>query len=789
MLPRFMPLAFLPLVLLTGAHAKPPTLDPTYGLPIPHLKAPPKSVGAAQWIWAAATQGDQIVNARGKVTLPAAPHSAKLYVTGDDSVKVFVNGRQVVATDSIELGWKQVRAISVGSLLHAGPNLIAAQGVNVGGGGAGILVRLDVDGKTVLGSGKDWRLLESANPPTNWTKAAFDDAHWRSASVVAAVGKGPWGTALTDWPDAGTSSWYLAHLPFRPKQFAAISGQFKGGPDLTKGGPITLLPSSTDSAPASLRIDFGQEIAGRLVLKGTAGASVRVTTGESIAELTHSEPALDNSGPYTLTLAGADSVTTPYSAFRYALLTFPSREAVTLTKIECDHKYYPVAYKGSFSCSDPLLTKIWYTGAYTAHLCMQEEIWDAPKRDRGLWGGDLHATGATINNVFADKFLMERSIRMLREEAQKGKPVSQLPVQDINMLPGYTASWFAELADFHRHIGDKAFLKSQHAGILTLLEFQKTQFNADHLFFNPSNAWDFTDWAPDFIQHTPHTLMATHLFDVQGVHEAVFLLRELGDNANADKYDAWAKTLTDAARRHFVDSATATYGNRLQTNAMAVYSGVATPEQKAAIYAKILKAASPVWKPPVHITSINDFAMTPYYGYYVLQDFGALGKPQDGLDLIRRYWGAMMARGATTTWEMFDPSLPADDARILDLIPYISLSHGWSTGPTSFLSEYILGVRPTSGGMKTVEITPFLGDLKWAEGDVPAPQGLIHVKATKKGAGQVVLLKLPAGIDAQVGVSGKTVSVNGRPAVISPRAGAITYVHLNKAGVYRLEGH
>ena len=99
--------------------------------------------------------------------------------------------------------------------------------------------------------------------------------------------------------------------------------------------------------------------------------------------MTHGEPALDNSGPFTLTITDGEPATTPYSAFRYALLTFPSRQAATITKIACDHKYYPVAYKGTFACSDPLLTKIWYTGAYTAHLCMQEEIWDAPKRDRG----------------------------------------------------------------------------------------------------------------------------------------------------------------------------------------------------------------------------------------------------------------------------------------------------------------------------------------------------------------------------------------------------------------------
>jgi alpha-L-rhamnosidase len=768
---------------LTPAAARPPTLDPTYGMPIPHLKASVvQSVPPAQWIWAGTTQGTQTVIARGRISLRTVPRSATLFATGDDSVTVFVNGQRVFTTDAREQGWKQVQRASVAPFLHAGLNVVAAQGMN-GGGAAGILIRLDADGKTLLQTDSHWKVKvqDTSEPPAGWTGTAFDDSPWQDATAIDPVGQGPWGTALEDWPGQAESAWYMAHLSFPPRRIEALSGQVTGTlPNLA----VSAAPS--DDAPASLRIDFGQEIAGRLILEGTPGIPVSITTGESIAELTHDKPALDNSGPFRLTLTAGEPSTTPYSAFRYALLTFPSRQAVRLTRVECDHKYYPVSYKGSFDCSDPLLTKIWYTGAYTAHLCMQEEIWDAPKRDRGLWGGDLHVTGETINNVFADRFLMEHSIAKLRELAQNGKPDSELPTDDINTLPGYTAAWFAELADFYRHVGDKTFLQSQHQKILTLLAYQQGEFDATHLFVNPHHSWDFVDWAPDFIQHTPQTLMATDLFDIKGVQEAVFLLRALGDNSNADKYDAWADTLTAAARQHFLDPATATYGDRLQTNVMAVNSGTATPAQREAIYTQILKADSPVWKPPVSIPNINVFAMTPYYGNYVLQDFGALGKQQDGLDLIRRYWGAMAQRGTTTMWEMFDPALPHDDARILDMIPYISLSHGWSTGPTSFLSEYILGVRPTSGGMKTVDIVPFLGDLHWASGGVPAPQGIIQVKAEKTAGGQSLLIGLPAGVDAQVGVSGTNVFVNGHPYPVSRRAAGISYVRLAKPGRYRL---
>ena len=765
--------------------AKPPTVDPTYGFPVPLLEAPAAADAApAQWIWVGQTQGTQTVNARGKITLSAKPSAATLFVTGDDAATVFVNGHKVMATSAAENGWQEAQRVAVATLLHAGLNIVAVQGVN-SSGAAGIVAQLEVDGKMVLQSGPAWKVLDSPAPPAAWTNATFDDSGWQAATAEAPVGSGPWGANLRNWPGTDASS-YLQHLTVHPAAIETLSGQISGTP-ATGGMSVSAVAAS--DAPASLRIDFGKEIAGRLLLQGTPGTVVHITTGETLAELTHTEPGFDNSGPYDLTLTASGPATTPYSAFRYALLTFPSRQAATLTQADCDHKYYPVAYKGSFDCSDPLLTKIWYAGAYTAHLCMQEDIWDAPKRDRGLWGGDLHATGATINDVFADTFLMEHSISRLPNIVAGGAYNPRRPVSDINELPGYDASWFCELADFYRHVGDLAFLQTQHQTLLALLAYQQTEFDAAHLFTNPDKKWSFVDWSPDFIQDSPQSHMAIDLFDIKGIYEAAFLLRAMGDTANADKYASWAKTLTEAARQNYPDAVTATYGNRLQTNAMAVYSGVATPDQREAIYAHVLKAGSPAWTPPppATVTSTAAYPMSPYYGNYVLRAFGDLNRQQDGLDLIRRYWGAMMARGTTTLWEQFDPSMPADINQVLNWTPYLSFSHGWSTGPTSFLSEYVLGVQPTSGGMKTVEIVPFLGDLKWISGSMPAPQGLIQVQAARTADGESVTLTLPSGVDAEVGLPGSTVSVNSRPYSVLRRSGGIAYVRLAKAGVYRLK--
>ena len=52
-----------------------------------------------------------------------------------------------------------------------------------------------------------------------------------------------------------------------------------------------------------------------------------------------------------------------------------------------------------------------------------------------------------------------------------------------------------------------------------------------------------------------------------------------------------------------------------------------------------------------------------------------------------------------------------------------SLCHGWASGPTAWLSEYVLGCRPLAPGCTRLLVSPQLGDLTWAEGAFPTPRG------------------------------------------------------------------
>ena len=66
-----------------------------------------------------------------------------------------------------------------------------------------------------------------------------------------------------------------------------------------------------------------------------------------------------------------------------------------------------------------------------------------------------------------------------------------------------------------------------------------------------------------------------------------------------------------------------------------------------------------------------------------------------------------------------------------------SLCHGWASGPTAWLSQTVLGIKPMEPGFKRVRIAPQLGNLKWAEGSYPTPLGPIHVRHERQPDGTV----------------------------------------------------
>lgn len=144
---------------------------------------------APSWIWSA-----QTASPKQKVffrkTFDVNPRdTVRLYVTGDDSVVVHLNGQRVVTGKS----WEQIEVKDLSSFVVKGRNVIAVQAANGSNDKAGLLLKLVVEapkGVREVVSDASWKQSDKA--AEGWLDVKFDDKAWKPAVVVAPLGGAPW---------------------------------------------------------------------------------------------------------------------------------------------------------------------------------------------------------------------------------------------------------------------------------------------------------------------------------------------------------------------------------------------------------------------------------------------------------------------------------------------------------------------------------------------------------------------------------------------------------------------
>jgi alpha-L-rhamnosidase len=533
--------------LASAQQWKPVPVDPTIQRSGP-LQSQLHKPLPEQYIWTADNTNPSapgILRATFQVSAP--PAQATLYIAGPREAQVFVNGERVgdFASNPTEPPLAPpVFQADVARFLRSGANTIALRGlasvkpapwmpdfVYTKGAVVAKIVPAPAgaDRPPLLITGPDWRATTDA--PSGWETSAFNDAGWPAARSFGSIeGEIDLLQANSDgglyrWPGYDGISPFLMRIPLSAAAVLEAhsgAGRLEGLETLTseQRGPLTVVqPGSAgdpDSAP-SFVLDFGREVNGRLeiVSDSSAPATLTLQLGESLEEAVK-KPYL---GVRELYLPPGEKVYGPKSAFRYARLQFFGAGSLRLRSLGVDGIYYPVEYRGAFHSSDPLLDRIWEVGAHTSHLCMQDDIWDAPKRDRARWMGDLSVIGNVINHVFADHFLMEDTLTRL----------NPVPVKShVNNIPGYSAYWVIGLADYYRQFGSVAFVKSVVPNLIGLLSYMEGDLDENNLFVNQHKSWPFVDWSQGMESDTQEARRATHFQYYKAFQDGAFLLRAAG---------------------------------------------------------------------------------------------------------------------------------------------------------------------------------------------------------------------------------------------------------------------
>ena len=491
---------------------------------------------------------------------------------------------------------------------------------------------------------------------------------------------------------------------------------------------------------ASFLLDFGKELQGGIQLvtgfSSKKETRIRVRFGESASEamcdITPENGATNDHAirDFQLVLPWLGVAEIGNSGFRFVRIDLEEPDAVLMLKeVRATFGYRDIPYLGSFKSDNERLNNIWMTGAYTVHLNMQEYIWDGVKRDRLVWIGDLHPELMTVNTVFGYNEVIPKSLDLIRDTT---------PVPNwMNGISSYSIWWLLIHKDWYLYQGNLDYLKEQKVYMTTLLNHLMTKIDD-----NGKETLDgtrFLDWpsSPN-VKGVDAGLQALMVMAMEAGHDMALAM---GDKSLAERCKKASKKLKKYTPDH---------NQSKQGAALMALAGLMKAEKAD--------------KEVLSVGGAKNFST--FYGYYMLEAMAKAGNYQGAMDIISEYWGAMLDLGATTFWEDFNIDWMENAARIDELVPegkvdvhssyggycYVgfrhSFCHGWASGPTAWLSRYVLGVHVLEPGCKKVKIEPHLGDLNRVEGSFPTPLGVIRIKHEKGADGKIRSdIQAPEGVE------------------------------------------
>lgn len=660
-------------------------------------------------------------------------------------------------------------------------------------------------------------IFDFRQEPSGWKTFGFDDSSWTAPVLMGVPPQQPWPQLVprdiptlleTDYrlTSVVSSSQVTRRTIPNPLLVAEqVHAETLESPSavefsnlqslVTRTGPAATVRTPTPGKDAVVVVDFGRVIAGfpYVDIEGPPGAVVDVTFGEWLTPdgrvpayrapvrfFTYLGPPMYTTDRIILGAGRQRWQRFFHSGMRYLQLTVrDAPSAVTVHQAGAVFHTYPYVTRGSFRASDPVLGAVWNTGAYTVQLSTADVIMDCPWREKGQW---IDMVAPTANYyAFGDRAIVTRFLRTTSfTQDAEGRMYFPYPSTFAFEMPDQTMWWGMNLWSYYLHTGDAALLNELYPVVARAEAWFKSHKSSRGLldvnwpFTGQRLLWPWVDHGHRFPNNLPGfklgEMAALDAFHYKFLKDASSIALVANRPADAAQYEADAAQLKTDFNNAYFDAATDRYWDDPSrtisgpfAGTLAVLYGLAPANRSAAIVNQVLD---------------SNFILpggSPHFYSFLLDAFARSGQPGKALDTIRARWASMLGRGATTLWEKWwvdydlfgQPFQPGENHNI-------SLVHGYSAGPTTYLSTTVLGVRPLAAGFLRFAVAPEPSGLEWAEGSVPTPFGRVQVSWRVNQApvsfnltaviptGTLGLVSLPRQPNDRVSVNGVTLWQSGQ---------------------------
>ncbi|KAH8816187.1 Six-hairpin glycosidase-like protein [Xylogone sp. PMI_703] len=585
---------------------------------------------------------------------------------------------------------------------------------------------------------------------------------------------------------------------------------------------------------SALVFDFGIEVGGLVTLKyeatgpgaiGLAFTEAKNWIGEWSDSSNGEFKGPDGAVYANFTSAGRGTYAMPDNrlrgGFRYmtAFLITEGHHSVSITDVSLEIGFQPTwsnlqAYQGYFHSSDQLLNKIWYSGAYTLQTNAvpvntgrqvpflitgwanngtlgpgDTIIVDGAKRDRAVWPGDMGvavpSTFVSIGDLDSVKNALQTMYNNQNPKTgafpEAGPPLLQQGSDTYHMWS------MIGTYNYVLYTNDTAFLLENWAKYLLAMNYIYGKVTYASGLLNVTGTRDWARWQQGYNNTEANMILyrtlitgadlATWAGDTTGL-SSTWLTRASNLRKAINEY-CW-----DGHYGSFKDNATATTLHPQDANSMAILFDVVDSTQKAQeISTKLLKN----WTPIGAVTPELPENISPFISSFEIQAHLTIGQTERALDLIRRSWGWYINHPNGTGSTVIEGYLQNGtfgyrSSRGYDYdASYVSHSHGWSSGPTSALTNYVLGLSVTAPSGSSWKLAPQFGDLSSVEGGFTTGLGKYQAKWQNFGIlgytlefnvprstkGQLVLPTLTWGLFPKIQLDGKQVNRRRRDVQIT----------------------
>lgn len=706
---------------------------------------------------------------RRKFTLDKELKEARAYIAAAGYYEMFINGERV-GENYLDPGYthfdKRILYVThdITALMKQGDNAIATV---LGNAWYNIQSKAVWDFETARWRNRPRMLCELRLTYTDGTvETVVTDENWRTATgpytynnlysgdmYDARLEEEGWKTATFD-----DAHWCPAVLTEAPAPF--LAAQQMPGIRITE----ELIPTDIRMFSDKLYLySFNRNISGlpHLKVKGAPGTRIALKHGElqkddgrleqgNINVYYHPEKPYEvfQTDVFTLKGTGEEEVFMPsfsYHGFQYIEVESSAPVALTEESLTALFMHTDVEAVGSFTCSDPLLDKIWDATMLAYRSNLHSIPTDCPQREKNGWTADAHIAIDLALLGFDAITVYEKWMNdFIDNQRDNGMISGIIPSSGwgFGEWPGpvWDAALFIIPNALYDYYGDTRCIENLYPTMERYMEYLLTKEKGGFLTFGLG---DWVYW--NATTNNEYTSTAYYYLDNILMARFAGLLGK-----DAVPYEQKAAKLKELINSKFFHPETGVYAEGTQTaQAIALHLGL-VPEGREQLVADKLRevvAANNHFLDFGLLGSKTVPAMLTRYGYV-----------EDAMLMVTKtdapswgYWVETM--GYTTLPETWTLSPEFRDA---------SLNHVFMGDVSAWMMNQLAGINHSKDnpGFGHIRITPhFVKGLDWVKGEYKSVRGRIASEWERNNTEVVLTVTIPSGCTADIVAGGRTQSV------------------------------